>query len=379
MIVRPRLNQDAVIFVGLDAYSRVGGLQAFNRRTINNLAQLSWREPRSVEAYLLADEPHDTPTHLAAEIKGYSGARVAFALHTTRAARRAAVALIGHINLLPVAAAMKLLNPRMKICLFVHGEDAWNGPARPLRRHDRLLLSIVDTVASVSRYTAEVMQREYRVPQDRFFIFPNAVDCLQFAERERATDPHLVLAVTRLSAGDRRKNIDVLIDAIAELKSRGSPARLAVIGDGALRAELEYQVDRLRLRDRVEFLGRVTDAELASMYARAAVFALPSSKEGFGIVYLEAWQRFLPVIGGSEGAAPEVIDHGVDGLIANERDAQQLAGQIEHLLASAELRRKMGSAGNKKVSQCYSNDAARRNLCALLSRMGVDMDGSVIS
>jgi phosphatidyl-myo-inositol dimannoside synthase len=129
----------------------------------------------------------------------------------------------------------------------------------------------------------------------------------------------------------------------------------------------------------VEFLGRVSDAELASMYARAAIFALPSSKEGFGIVYLEAWQWSLPVIGGSEGAAPEVIDHGVDGLIANEHDPQQLADHIERLLGSAELREKMGTAGNKKVSHRYSNDAARRNLSALLTRMGIDSKESVSS
>ena len=69
---------------------------------------------------------------------------------------------------------------------------------------------------------------------------------------------------------------------------------LEIVGDGVLRPGLESLAAQIGVERSVRFLGRLADEDLKNAYARASVFAMPSSKEGFGIVYLEAWQFGLP-------------------------------------------------------------------------------------
>ncbi len=123
--------------------------------------------------------------------------------------------------------------------------------------------------------------------------------------------------MTRLSAKEPYKNVDKVIRAVARLAVTLPTVRLDIVGDGDGKPALMALAESEGVTDRVSFLGRASDHELALAYSRASVFALPSSGEGFGIVYLEAWQRGLPVIGSTEGAAPEVIAHGQDGLLVD--------------------------------------------------------------
>lgn len=141
-----------------------------------------------------------------------------------------------------------------------------------------------------------------------------------------------------------------------------------VIGGGPLRADLHALAEELGVADRVALPGAVDAATLARAYAEAAVFALPSSKEGFGIVYLEAWTHGLPVIGSRFGGAGEVIADGVDGFTIDPDDVALLAARLRQLLADPALATTMGRAGREKVARLYSGRAFVANLRALLCR-----------
>lgn len=359
-------RNDRILYIALGTYGRMGGLQNFNRRQIANLATLLGSGALSEVRVHLTD---DLPSELPGEPLGlvaFGRDRLRFLLQTLNRARRSDHLLIGHINLLPVAWLAKCLNSRLRLTLFVHGDEAWNGVARAKRSYEPWMLRVIDRIAAVSLYTARIMGAEYRVMQDRFTLYPNAVDLIDPASQPAAKPGDVVLAVSRLGIEDRRKNIDQLVRAIALLKLQGRPGRLEVIGDGALRAELEALAVAEGVADRVRFLGRVDDATLGQAYQRASVFALPSSKEGFGIVYLEAWLRGLPVICGKLGAAHEVVSHSVDGLVIDETSSQELAASITLLLSDPGLANEMGNAGGAKVKAKYLNDSACRNLRNLL-------------
>ncbi|MCC2980707.1 glycosyltransferase family 4 protein [Sphingomonas sp. IC4-52] len=278
-----------------------------------------------------------------------------------RALWRADTVLIGHINLLPLAALIRLLRPRTRLILFAHGIEVWGDPAyRPVRRWERTLLrNAVDEVAIVSRFSMGKMAAAFALDEGKFVLFPNAVDLPGQSARGSG---NTILAVARLSAGEREKHVDKLVRALPALPD----ARLVVIGDGPLRRELQVLATALGVSGRVNLPGSVDEAELAEAYARADVFALPSSKEGFGIVYLEAWARGLPVVGSCFGGAGEVIDDGIDGITVDPVDVPALTRALERLLHDPSLAQQMGATGRRKVEQRYSGAAFTKNLEALL-------------
>ena len=184
----------------------------------------------------------------------------------------------------------------------MHGDDVWNDPRyRKKKIYDELFLKSVDCIASVSWFTAHTMAREFGLPFSKFRLMPNATDRIA-PPLDRTPAGQRILAVCRLDAHDGGKNIDKLIQAMVYVSARETTAILEIAGDGILRSELEQLASHLGLERCVRFLGRLPDDQLREAYAHASVFALPSSKEGFGIVYLEAWQFGLPVICSKFGA-----------------------------------------------------------------------------
>jgi len=158
-----------------------------------------------------------------------------------------------------------------------------------------------------------------------------------------------VLTVGRWCADERYKGMDTLITALPRLLTRWPDLHLAMVGGGDDRDWLEDLADENGVRMHVHFLSGLSYTELAACYAHSEIFALPSSGEGFGLVYLEAMASGKPVIGGAHGGAPEVIEDGKTGYLVQHGDAVQLATAIETLLTDPALREEMGRRGKQRV------------------------------
>jgi glycosyltransferase involved in cell wall biosynthesis len=129
---------------------------------------------------------------------------------------------------------------------------------------------------------------------------------------------------------------------------------LDVVGDGALREPLESRVAELGLGDRVRFLGRVTPVE--SALEEAAIVVVPSHGEGFGLVALEAMERGRAVVASAVGGLPEIVEHGVTGLVVPPHDPTALAGALRELLGDPARVAAMGAAGRRRAVQEFSQD-----------------------
>jgi len=133
-----------------------------------------------------------------------------------------------------------------------------------------------------------------------------------------------------------RKGLGTLLKALALLPPR--TARLDIIGpltaDPAHAAAMRQLSRRLGLEDRVKFQGPLNNEPLAQVLRQAQALVVPSSYEGFGIVYLEGMGFGLPAIGTSLGAAPEVIDDNRTGFVIAPGDSSSLAHKIETLQAN---------------------------------------------
>lgn len=161
--------------------------------------------------------------------------------------------------------------------------------------------------------------------------------------------PRIVLGVGRLVY---YKGFEFLIRAM-----RGLDAQLVLIGEGPMRADLEAEVLRNGVRDRVRFLGRVDD--LTPFYKAADVFVLPSvaRSEAFGIVQLEAMACGTPVINTQiDSGAPFVSLHNVSGLTVPPANEARLRDAIARVLDDSELRAELGQAARRRVEEEFARE-----------------------
>ncbi len=163
-----------------------------------------------------------------------------------------------------------------------------------------------------------------------------------------AREDFVVLAVGRLT---KAKNYPLLIDAFADVCSSIRHARLVIVGDGPLAAELREQVSRLENSELVTFLGsRDNVPELMNM---ADLFVLASQWEGFGLAAAEAMATEIPIVVTDAGGLPEVV--GDAGTVVPSGDRQALAASMRAVAQMpVAARARQGKAGRKRVETHFS-------------------------
>ena len=176
---------------------------------------------------------------------------------------------------------------------------------------------------------ATFVEETYSVPADRIHVVPNGVNSRYFLPPRRITDsgPLRLLFVGRLEA---QKNVARLIEALTLVKEK---VQLRVVGDGALRSQLEERAARSGLP--VEFVGSLFDDDLLRAYSEADAFVLPSDREGMALVALEAMAAGLPVIATDVPGNTELIAG--RGLLAAAQPGA-LAQAIDAVAADPALR-----------------------------------------
>ncbi len=175
-----------------------------------------------------------------------------------------------------------------------------------------------------------------------------------------------VLIVGRMGSSERYKGHDQVLAAWPEVKRRVPAAQLIVVGDGDDVPRLKRVATATTVGSSILFTGRVDEETLHAIYDRAAIFVMPSSREGFGLVYLEAMLHRLPCIGSTEDAGSEVIVQGQTGLLVSQSDVSGLAEAIVKLLQNPALRRQMGEAGFCRLEEMFSFSRFQARVIQLL-------------
>ena len=186
-------------------------------------------------------------------------------------------------------------------------------------------------------------------------------------------DGPLVVSASRLVP---RKGMDVLIEATTRLVAHRPGLNVAIAGAGRDTGRLRTLAGRQGLGRRVHLLGRLSDAQLAQLYAVADVFVMLCrnrwaglEQEGFGIVFLEAAACGVPQVAGDSGGAAEAVLDGVTGLVVRDpRDPVEAADAIGRLLDDEQLRTRMGEAARQRVEGELSWDRLASRLGATLVR-----------
>jgi phosphatidylinositol alpha-1,6-mannosyltransferase len=342
-----------------------GGIERIVRLYVRAAGELA-QPGEDVEVIVLNDreppdarlDPYRTPALHTPVVCGRH--KLAFVWQTLKRARRTDRIICGHVNLLRVAHLARKINPRLETWLVAHGVEVW----RPFSPAEQRFLRGTDRILCVSDYTRRQLASHCPgLAPARLLVQPNALDP-QFStgtNEKTATAPGLILVISRLVQADSYKGVDHLIAALPAVRGTVPAARLRIIGDGNDRGRLEQLADAGGCREAIEFLGRVSDADLRRNLAGCHVFALPSQGEGFGLVYLEALANGKPCIAANAGGAPEVID-ATSGFLVPYGDVPALAEAC-----SAALRRSWDPKTLRARAAAFSYEIFRQRLAMIWS------------
>jgi phosphatidylinositol alpha-1,6-mannosyltransferase len=266
--------------------------------------------------------------------------------------------------------------------IYAHGNEiltATGQESDPLTR----ALWHADRVLAVSSYTADRL-RERGVRSDRIEIMYPGCDTHHFrpvvpsAELRHRFLPGRSPAPTLLTVGNlvARKGHDMVIRALAGLRSRFPEVQYLIVGDGPNRGDLERLTTNLGLNGNVVFAGRQSDDLLPAIYSLADVFIMPSRAvldrfdvEGFGIVFIEASACGKPVIGGRSGGVPDAIIDGETGLLVDPSDPEDIARALELLFKDEKFARRLGDQGRARAARSFTWSSFGDNLRGVLARV----------
>ncbi|MGC4072641.1 MAG: glycosyltransferase family 4 protein [Nibricoccus sp.] len=254
-----------------------------------------------------------------------------FGRATLRHAKRADQIVCGHIGQLPAAWLAQRFRPKLRYSLVAHGIEVW----RPFTFLERLALKRAHRILCVSEFTRRELLKHAKIPADRAVVLPNALDphltTLPHDSEAPAGTNADILTISRLSKADNYKGIDHLIESMPQIRQEIPAARLRVVGRGDDLPRLQSIASKLHLSDAVRFLGYVGDDDLRREIRDCRVFALPSHREGFGLVYLEAMAQGKPCVAARSGGAPEVLSPET-GVLAEYANIPALSQACIHAL-----------------------------------------------
>jgi glycosyltransferase involved in cell wall biosynthesis len=225
------------------------------------------------------------------------------------------------------------------------------------RWQDRLEATAARRAAArvaVSSAVAADRARLFDLPESDFQVIPNGIDAAPLASvpdlMEKTGGAVVAGFLGRLQVQD--KGLDLLLLALAHERIPSS-LRLEIAGGPQESVDrLKAQAADLGLQDRVRFLGEVSDA--AQVLAGWDLLVLPSRREGFGLVLVEAMAAGRPVIASRAGGIPEVVEDGVTGWLVPVGDVQALANAMARMAEEHGERLRMGRQGRSTATRRFS-------------------------
>jgi len=257
------------------------------------------------------------------------------------------VQLLDHVGLARLPGLVPLAAGRNFI-LLIHGVEIWNSDRADYLRSARKARLLIAN----SAYTAQKARNRYPDLPEIHVCWPGKDQAELKPENEDAAlagiGPHAMLIVGRLSAEQRHKGHDHLIEAMPLIVQTIPDAQLVIAGAGDDRDRLELKAKQLNVGDRVIFTGWLDEDQLNSLYSQCALFVMPSDGDGFGLVFLEAMMHRLPCVGLKESAAAEIFEDEKSGILVDREDRHGMANQLSNLLLDEARRKRLGNAAHDR-------------------------------
>ncbi len=323
-------------FIFIEVFGCEGGIQSYIQDVLGAYDQVAPRLNATADVFLLRDAKSDHALrggNLKYHYLKNSRAMVE-RVHLTAALSlyllryRPDHVFCGHINLVSMVSLLcRLL--KIPYTVLTYGKEVWY----ELPTAEKRALSAADGIVSISRYSRDLACKANQIAPEKFTMLPCVVDGTAFTpgdddpdwvERYQLQRAKVLMTVARLWPGDIYKGVDVTIRALPKIAEAFPEVKYVVIGRGDDQPRLAKLAAELGVADRVVFAGFVPDEALVAHYRLADVYVMPS-KEGFGIVYLEAMACGVPVIAGDDDGSADPLQDGRLGWQVPHRDASAVA------------------------------------------------------
>ena len=339
------MNNKKILFLNLDTFSKTGGIQNYNKMLLKAL-DLSGFNTISISIYDNKKDIKETFSNI--KIYNFSKHKIKAALFAISHFKKIDKVILTHINLIPIALLLKILNPDLNFYLSIYGIEAW----KRLSFVYRLFFIFKKIkILSVSNYTTDMFMKFNNINK-RLYLYlppPILINSQKEVQNPYQEDEYNILSVSRLD--DDYKGIDSMIKTLPFLVNIIPNIRYTVIGDGKNKKKMEELAYNLQVSKFIDFKGFVQ--ELTAFYKYCDIFALPSKGEGFGIVYLEAMKYKKPCIGCNAGGVTDVIIDNVTGFLCEYDDVKCLTEKVLLFHKDRNMSIKFGENGYKRVIENF--------------------------
>ncbi|WP_017314707.1 glycosyltransferase [Mastigocladopsis repens] len=219
-----------------------------------------------------------------------------------------------------------------------HGIEAWNMKNPTIKT----ALHHADLILAVSSYTRDRLLKEQNLNPNKVALLPNTFDASRFKGAPKPfylleryglkSEQPVILTVARLAKGEQYKGYDKILQALPQIREIIPNVHYILVGTGNDKSRIKQMIAQLRLQNCVTLAGFVPDEQLCDYYNLCDVFAMPSKKEGFGIVYLEALACGKPVLAGNKDGAIDALCHGELGALVNPDNVEEIAKTLIKIL-----------------------------------------------
>jgi len=266
------------------------------------------------------------------------------------------------------------------LVITTHGRDVYINPEAgdivPTLWYVRPFLTralrSADKVIAVSKETMTHTIQAGANP-DNVTVINNGVDIDRFTPLDNNISPisqrlgistanKVILTIGTLHP---RKGIDVLYRAMPEIQKCIPGIKLVVIGDGPQKEELNLLAGELQIEENVFMLGSIPNTEVPNFIHACDVFVIPSRREPFGIVAIEAMACGKPVIGSRVGGLHEIIEHRRTGILVDPQNEKQLAESIIEVVKDDDYACDLGKMARREVEKNYDWQIVARETAAL--------------
>lgn len=250
--------------------------------------------------------------------------------------------------------------------LSVYGGDIYDPSKRySPHRHPglkRVVKAVVNQASVIIGESSDICDRTHRyfTPDTPIKRIPLGFETPVFQEKSRSelgisVDLMYAVAVSRLIS---RKDYATLLKAFA--RADVSNMRLIIIGDGPERSAMNYLVTALKINDRVEFKGSVSDQEKFGYLSQSDIFVLSPLHEGYGIVYQEAMYFGLPIVTTNVGGQTDFLQDGRNALLTGTGDVDAMAKSIQKMASDGVFRKRLGENNRRDIQEQMIDAVAAR-------------------
>ena len=362
-----------VLFLGLKIFS-VGGIEQVNKNWLFALSSLRDKKSISFKAISAYDDIVDSKYIDEKSIEVCKSNKWIFGIKAIWNAIRSDVVIISHLNLSLFVSIAKLISPRTKILVQIHGIEAW----RELSGVQEKLLLQAHQILAVSEFTKQSILSRYSNLEHKTIVLPNSLDPIkQYLIDENkgiefrkkigiADNQKLIITVGRIHHEEAYKGYDKTIEALHLLKNENVVFHIIGKYDRIEQQRIFELLIKYDLVGQVKLVGYVSDEELDLYYQSADLFVMPSVGEGFGLVFIDAMANGLRVIGGNKDGSVDAISPVDLSATVNPENIEELSALLKSKLNENWNLEKKISLSNKCIST-FSSTVFEKNISSILN------------